>query len=274
MIRPSPRVQVTMRTEGGEEYHRRTSIHREVHPMKAVRLLAAVALLASLSGAAHAQTGCARLSWNTCDPWVLNQNFVSPGQYRLVESVYGLGTPNVGTDTQIQIWWHTSPYIPDAWRFDDGGCQSGRMTVSNANFSKSCPAMKGTNTQVNAYYVVDPNGRATIRLAIAYDPVAPIATGRYALWQVTFDHSLSAVGPTPADQSSCGYADACGLMSFDFVRVFTTTGQVLSLPGCDVPCFDAAWNATGYCADWPPYFQCFPVPTQAQTWGRVRATYR
>ena len=240
--------------------------------MTAARLLGSLAILTTISGVAHAQNGCARLSWNTCDPSVLNSNFVGPGKYTMIESVFGLGTPNVGTDSQIRL---RSSAFSDAWRFDDDGCQSGRLALNNNAFSKSCPAMKGANPHTNTHYIIDPDGSAVLRLAISYDAFSPVATTHYVLWQIVFDHSLSNAGETPPDHSTCGGAEVCEEFYFDFVKVFTTTGQGLYLPGCDqnpLTCTDATWN--GGCINDGPFGGCSPVPADTRTWGRVRATYR
>lgn len=190
--------------------------------MKAARILASLAMLTSLPGAVHAQTGCARLSWGTCDPWVENTNFTGPGTYTLVESVFGVSTPHSGTESQIRIRHSTlvGDAVPDAWRFDDAGCQtSSRVTYSNTALNKGCPAMKGAGVLTVTQYTVDTDGSAFLFLAITHDGFNPIATARYTTWQVMFDHSLSNVGPSPLDQSTCGGAELCENISLDYAAL-------------------------------------------------------
>src|SRR5690349_10770795 len=100
----------------------------EAAPMKAARLLCLLALLVAFSGIAHAQNGCARLSWGSCDPWVENNCWQGPGKYQLVYSVSGVSTPLIGTDTQIGVEavireQHCFEGYPDAWRFAAGQCE-------------------------------------------------------------------------------------------------------------------------------------------------------
>lgn len=260
--------------------------------MRPARILATLAMLAALSGSAHAQNGCARLSWGTCDPWVENQNFVAPQTYTLVESMFGVSAPNVGTDTRIILW--TGSPVPDAWRFDDAGCQtSSRFMPDNTAWSSSCPVMKGTNPQTFTEYEVatDVFGFpvALMRLTITYDSFTPSPATRYTIWRIVFDHSRSSPGPTPPDHSTCGGAEICETFTLDFAQLITPSGLRLSLPGCDQgldlnnPCAAALWD--GNCQPVLPglsdgRFQANgscptgPVATLPATWGRVKSLYR
>src|SRR5215831_5494882 len=76
---------------------------RRFNAMKVTRILAALALVSCLAGAAHAQNGCARLSWVSCNTWVENQNFVGPQAYTLNLSYTGVSAPNVGIENQIRV---------------------------------------------------------------------------------------------------------------------------------------------------------------------------
>jgi hypothetical protein len=247
--------------------------------MKAVRFLATFALLIGFSGIAHAQNGCARLSWGTCDPWVENMNYNGPGTYKLVESMFGVSAPNVGTDTQIRIRHLGREFgpnaLPDAWRFDDAGCQAGKLSWNNTALTKLCPAVKGTNASGTAAYLMDTDGSAVLRLVISYDSFTPIATSRYTVSQFMFDQTLSSVGPTPSDKSTCGGVELGETITFDFARVQLATGEVVSLAPCEfdpfVMCAQATWDGGSA----PLHSVCNgPVPAEAETWGRVKALYR
>ena len=244
--------------------------------MKATRLLASLAILASLAGVANAQTGCVRLSWNTCDPWIRSNCFAGPGKYRLVLSATGIGTPNVATDCNIRIQPINPGSVPDAWRFDDQGCQTGsRLGLSTDALDSSCPALKGPEVQeITGYFVNPVNGTADLRLVVFYNSVAPNPATRYTLWTILFDHSHSTDGPSPPDHSLCGDVDECLFFTLSQAILLPDLEHPVNFAGCDVP-----WPGFSPAATWgfcPPFGSgnCVPVPTTSQTWGRVRATYR
>ena len=244
--------------------------------MRLARMLATVILLVSCSGSVYAQNGCARLSWGSCDPWVENRDYSGPTVYQLVYTMSGVSAANVGTDSQVRIRHFNFPccggsFTPDAWRFDDHGCQpASQLALNNNAFSKSCPAMKGTNPLSITQYAIDVDGSAFLRLAITYDNFSPSASTRYTIWNILFDHSFSTVGPSDPN-NTCGGVEQCEDFSFDFAGVLAVTGQVLYLPDCDSdvylgapPGVVALWN--GGCI--------FFDKTQPSTWGRVKGLYR
>src|SRR5262249_47177909 len=138
-------------------------------------------------GAALDSGAYIRLSWGTCSPQVSQQNFQGPGVYTLVASARGVPLPNSGHDTQITI----TPDVPDAWRFDDAGCQgTGRLNLKAEALGADCPAMIGTNPLVITSYYLEP-GSAGLRLAISYDRMVTDPNQRYVLWKIGFDHTHS-----------------------------------------------------------------------------------
>lgn len=242
--------------------------------MKVTRILAALTLVAGFAGTAHAQHGCARLSWGTCDPQVQDRAFTTATPYLLVYSIFGSPDANVGTDSQIRIRHLNEPggtqaATPDAWRFDDAGCQTGSQLVLNNNaLSKACPAYKGLNSLVITQYAPDVDGSCFLRLAITYDNFTPSAATRYTVWQITFDHTFSVAGPsTPG--LTCGGAELCENLSFDFAGVLGLTGIQYNIPNCDpnpagTPSeTEATWN--GGCQQ-----GVAAVPT---TWGKLKGMY-
>lgn len=237
--------------------------------MKVTRILAALALVTCFAGAANAAPGCVRLSWGSCDPWNMDKPFSAAIQ-NLVVSANNVGDPNVGTDLNI----HIRPAVPDAWRFDDGGCQCPTpalcgLTVNSTSFSKSCPVMKGNNSLTIVNYSVGSTvpGEADLRLAITYDAIGA-QVGRLTLWQLLFDHSFSSVGPSPADGSTCGGAEQCETFLVSSAILLATTGQPENFAGCDVPL-----PGTSPAATWNGGSNC-PVGTQSTTWGKMKGLYR
>lgn len=244
--------------------------------MRWARTLAGCALLLGFAGAAHAQNGCARLSWGTCDPWVEDRNYTGPAVYPLVYSMFGVSAANVGTDSQIRIRHFNFPgaggySTPDAWRFDDSGCQGGsQLSLNNNPLSKACPAMKGTNPLTITQYALDVDGSAFLRLAITYDNFTPSASTRYTVWNILFDHSFSTVGPSDPG-NTCGGAELCENFSFDFAGVLAVTGQLINLPACDRDVYYGAFDGT--VALWNGGCVIFD-PAEPTTWGKVKAHYR
>src|SRR5262249_12239158 len=106
------------------------------------------------TGARLDATVHARLSWGTGDTQVGDQEFAGPGIYTLVLSAMGAPTVNYGHDSTV----HIQPAVPDAWRFDDAGCQTGnRLGLQVAAFD-SCAAMLGANALSITSYSLDLDG--------------------------------------------------------------------------------------------------------------------
>jgi len=239
--------------------------------MNTARVLLAIALLATVPSTAKSQNGCVRLSWGTCDPWVENQNYAGPGIYTLVESAYGVSATNLGSDSVVRIRHLPGNAVPDAWRFDDGGCQTGtRIGYSNAAAAMTCPAMRGPGMFAIGFCEVDSDGSEHLRLVTTHNGFAPLPSTRYTLWQIMFDQSNTTAAP-PTSGTECGGVELCENFSFDYANLLGLNGQVDPLPLCDQGALEgvpagtvATWN--GGCSQ--------PVATQATTWGRVKSLYR
>ena len=95
--------------------------------------LAAAALMATMSPAFA--EGTVALSWdrpaNATDPPVLEKSYTGPGSYDLYVTLTGQTTQVRAFFFKLQIGvgrprCPSSTAVPPAWRFDGGGCQSGR----------------------------------------------------------------------------------------------------------------------------------------------------
>jgi hypothetical protein len=246
-------------------------------------ILAAWSLVAVFAGVAQA-AGCSRLSWGTCDPWVENTSFTGPATYVLVWSIAGTGDSTTGTDGVIHIGNFGLAPVPDAWRFDDGGCQTfSRIGLSTAGFSKSCAAFQGGNSLPIASCVLDQYGQPDLYLADSFDLFTPNAANRYTAWVVNFDHSFSSVGPTPPFDSTCGGAERCVNLVLTYAHYVTADNQTVLMPSCDSdPSFPAPyWSAvrpgstssnSGF-ALWNGGCLVFDA-TRPSTWGRLKGLYR
>jgi hypothetical protein len=209
---------------------------------------------------------------------VENANFGSQatGIYNLVESEIGVGDANVAHDSNVHIGAFSGP-IPDAWRFDDTGCQTGsQINIASSALSKACPLLKGPAPLPITNFFVDPGtGEADIRLSVAYDTFTPLGTTRYTLWQVQFNHSFSSAGPTPPDQSTCGGADLCENLNLTYAFLLTTANTHDNLTSCDT---DPAYPAGVFPGPSPAGFAtwnggCHPVAVQPSTWGHLKGLY-
>jgi hypothetical protein len=197
-----------------------------------------------------------RLSWGTCSPQINNQNFSGPGAYTLVLSAVGSATTSVGHDSELRI----RPAVPDAWRFDDAGCQTGsRLNLQVAGVGDSCPAMLGANPLTITSYFIDVDGSAALRLAVTYDDLQTIADQRYVLWKIGLDHTHSIAG-SDTDPSTCDGASIPLNLSMDFTTILLSSGFALNAP------LDPT--------DQPAYWNGGQVPTKPMTWGHVKALYR
>ena len=246
--------------------------------MKVTRILAALTLVVGFAGSAHA-AGCARLSWGTCDPWVETTNFSVPQTYRLVWSITGTGDTNAGTDGNIHIGNFGSGPVPDSWRFDDAGCQTGsQLGLNHAALSKACAVFQGANSLQITQYALDLQGQADLRLSNTYDLFTPLPANRYTVWFIDFNHSFSVTGPSAPDGSNCGGAEQCENLNLTYMQYLKTDNTLPFVPSCDSdPAFPpGSWQAqspgtaSGF-ALWNG--GCRPVATQPSTWGRVKGLY-
>ncbi len=224
--------------------------------MKATRLLLAVAALLMVATAAHAAAGYARLSWDNCAPQVPIKLWQGPtGIYKLVVSVRGLDIPTQGHDFRITV----GPYLPDAWRFDDAGCNVGMATFSRT-MGKTCPSLVGTNPLGLEFYRYDPDTQwGEIQAAIAFDEVICDPATRYVLCTINFDHTYSVVG-VDGDAGTCDNVQQILGFTLHDLYFLQSDGQYI-YPGPEPTDSQVYWNNQGTAA-------------KAATWGRVKGMYR
>jgi hypothetical protein len=228
-------------------------------------LFAVAALVAVAVSPANAGNGVLRLSWDDCDPLVLNKNWSGPNLYKLVLSVTAADVENQGHRSQVLV----GPNVPEAWRFDAAGCNTGQLTVSHNALSKECLAFQGNQPLGLSQYSYDGvTGRATLDIANAYDPFLPLAPDRYTVWQATFDHAFSA----PGDEDPvlfCRFAaqPLCFVLLTPITEVLLVDGTKQAFDGADSEW--VSWEDPGN------ELGC-PLPTQnnTTTWGKVKGLYR
>lgn len=242
--------------------------------MKRVLVLLAVSVAClAVAGTVAAQDtqGTYRISWDNCDPQVVNKDWAGVAIYKIVLSGDNF-TPgdaidnNVGTDFNIDFRPVTPP-LPDAWRFDDVGCQTGSQLILSSNaLSKACAAFKGLNPLAITFYGADVANPAfaQLRLAITYDMFSPTAGLRYTFWQISFDHSYSTVNPTTPGVD-CGEVDQPLCIAPTFAILLTQRGisAQMQLKAGD----------SGF-VTWQSPATCNGIPSVPATWGKVKGLYR
>jgi len=237
---------------------------------------AAVAFVASLGLSALPVSAAALPAlfyrWNDCDDAAVNLRFAAPGVYRQVLVASGFDQPTGGHTFSILITGFSGcakATFPDAWRFDEAGCQSGQINWSTAGLGPACPGLVGPNPLYrNSYtYYSDQLGQDVLMtLFVQHDAAFPDAGQTYALWVINYDMRWAVAGPAggiglcgDADRSLCFYLISARWASSNLINYpFLLGGTHLTWQ--DEP-------SSGFCPT-----GCTPaVPS---TWSRIRAMYR
>jgi hypothetical protein len=246
--------------------------------MKRWFLILAAAGTVTLPGLAHGQ-GAVRITWDSCSG--VHQKTIVAGQpASLYASV--IGHSSAITEYQVSLLIGTGaiePWkaVPDAWRFDAGGCQGPARLAMDLVGNKACPNLVGAApTEQTTSYQYDPVTKlASSQYAVRFLNAGTGALNpgqRYLLARWTFDHSASVEGSgTPG--VTCGRFEQpmCILMSQANGPGATWTGTngIESEWYYDVPYVNTQGHPTCPCAVDP----C-PVPAENSTWGAIKGQYR
>jgi hypothetical protein len=241
------------------------------------RLFTTVFALAALgaAGISHAQT--ADISWDNCFPLVVNKDIgAAAGPVTFYASVVGQSVPHQA----YQVWLligDANQTLPDAWRFDSGGCNAGFFNYAAqppVALAKSCPGFVPQATQafpVGIFQLAPPGlGYATTTgngfIANAYPAgvPSPNPATRYHLCGFTHDMTFASVGPTPVDLSTCGNVETPVCINLIRNRV-----SWLDMAGAEF--VFAIGNGT---LTVNSIAGCPAVPAKAKTWGEIKGQYR
>jgi hypothetical protein len=221
---------------------------------------ASALLLAQLLLILIASTACAtpslRYSWDDCDPLVLDREFTGPQHYVQTLSVTGLTQPL----TVFRVIVVFGPSWPDAWRFDDLGCQgSSRLTATTT--AAGCESVPSLTVTVSMHAGVT-EGRFIEISGVAPAGPAPDPSARYALVRLDFDHSASIAGSSapPGKCAGADFSECFGIESASLNGSFEDPVLENGMLTWNVP------STPGVCP--------FRVATRAATWGRLKAIYR
>jgi hypothetical protein len=239
------------------------------------RSLVVTALLAALSlipaARAHAAATLA-LTWDSCTGPV-DRVSSGPGPYSLYASVVGPNEPHKAYEVWVAIG-DSQGLVPDAWRFDEAGCQgTARATVDHlppAAEAAACPALQGDlqSLQIRAVDLWPaafglPTTLLRVVLASAYPAGVqnPDLNQRYFLARFAFDHTRSVDGPGIPGASCGGFETPMVLR--DFRGAYLTTDGV-EVPFVGVGTATARFNSANRVA----------LPVHPVTWGAIKSQYR
>jgi hypothetical protein len=238
----------------------------------------------------HAANGVVDLTWGgTCTPIV---QVITPtaGPTSMIASELGNDQTHNAYQVRVLIG-SAARTVPDAWRFDAGGCQQvwnfNALSIHHvppATAAKTCPAFQGTNPisyQLKHYAFVDPGGihpTSIMRshLANTYPAgMTAVATTRYFLAQWVFDHTFSVAGATTPGVTCGGFETpmcVALLTGWRNVSIEGGTSSYLRVSdGHEIP-FDPGpndWLSTHGLAGCPGV-----LPAVNRTWGGIKSQYR
>lgn len=208
-----------------------------------------------------------RINWDSCSGPV-NKQVLNPNIYTLSVSVTGHGQAHSAHDFFLTI---VGTPFPDAWRFDDAGCQYPGDPKFACSFKTSlsdfdCYSFMGPGPVFFlpvVRYNFDPmTGKASVICAAAYAPVTGTAFTRYLLGRLTFDHSISSSETTV---ETCG--GIATPMCITMTQADWVDGNNQEFPFVIEQARLTANDATGGVCD-------AATPARATTWGSIRQLYR
>ena len=161
-------------------------------------------VLASLLGFAPIAHSAPTMSfrWDGCEG-PIQRSPKGPGVYSLYVTATGVEQVHWAYEAQLQ-YANPGGTVPDAWRFDQGGCRGVPLAkFFNAPTGKTeataCPAFYGDQQPLFIHAIRPHNGQDIpeihegnhlIVMAVAYNkPVTPDPNQRYFLFRIDFDHS-------------------------------------------------------------------------------------
>ena len=230
-------------------------------------LLAGVPVHPTLAGVAGPTPG---LSWNVCDPPVLDRSWSGPGDpYELDLSAIGLDQPLEQLDASIRFF--PARVVP-AWDFSAvdywtgrPGCQGpARMTALPGG--AGCPGYPLVSFGALMFEGSLTSPAPTLlRVSVNPDPSFTPGPGvRYGIVRVRFDHANSIPGPSAGG--------ACGQVEEPMCVVLT---EFTLRPAGSAASF--TYPATAYVTWQDPgnSTRCpGATPARARTWGGIKDAYR
>jgi hypothetical protein len=237
-----------------------------------------LALTSALALAALASRAAAepevRLDWNDiqCRTTPLDLSLSEPYEVVLGVFVLGQADPQTGYSVRLRIGPANPSAFPDAWRFDDTGCQSGRLFMNYNNpIPEACPYLFLGLSNIRATRSVSYDASIStedlkFRLDYVGTSIAPSPTRRYNVVWFVFDHFNSVTGPS-SPPTTCGGLEQA--MCFQL-----SDAQWTDSAGTAHPWTIATPFASVNAAALGGAAVCTATPARAATWGAIKQQYR
>jgi hypothetical protein len=230
------------------------------------RLAWSLVVASFLAGSSvHAQPH-AWLNWDACStPFSnLTKFFSGPTVVHEVVSASGFSGTVTGYVLKLvvqsdNLYNFPSNPLPDAWRFDGAGCQTGHLSITPDGAGCGALAPTGATTFMSAGLV---GQQLLITYSVTFPPYTPAATN-FVLADLAFDHAQSAAGTPP---SGCGGAErqACfTIQSASWLDVYLTAHPISfeTFSGLE-------WQPS-------PGLGCLgDLPVHNSSWGTLKTLYR
>jgi len=229
--------------------------------------LTALLLLATSAAA----TPFVSVHWGSCPFPVheaINRNQGTAPKDTITVTVKGLSGPVLGA--QVFLSFGSPGGLPDAWRYDDAGCEAGRGTFENANNFDRCPRLLGANPRRVAQFQYDDLiKKARLVYAQAFDLFNADPNVEYMLGRFTFDHSA----PDPCEcletplcihiLSASYLDDSMVEHSFAVSQEYLNWNDPSNSTSCPFSGGDLLTTGT-----------CGATPVRTGSWGSLKASYR
>lgn len=227
------------------------------------------------------------LHWNTCGNQAVEP--YAPTDHALLVILTGAEGDYDGIEVTIGVDGRCNPSsggwdIPDAWRFDNAGCQAGLLRITRPASDNGCPGLVASQTldavtlgTQHEYYGGPGNVEADLpAILIRITSIFPLrhltATSKYVVAKITIP-----MQETVANIDPNGVLCGCGSTPLKIEPIQTMLSPI---PGQYVGGYRTAWVQDNYCMIAPqptPGLNaqpCYVVPASSQSWGAVKAFYR
>ena len=262
-----------------------------------MKTLGLVALFA-LFDARDASAGVG-LRWNQCASPITNFNIepYSATQHDLIVTLTGYEMDANQIDLTLVVYepcFGEGDFIPQAWRFDAGGCQAGALTIDRPVSFDGCdglvplvgPTFESVTAQEIHASVGQHNDPVTyraifIRIAQTFPLRHLVATDRYVVARIRLDMSHTVAGVDPS-------GNACGCGSAPR-QITIWNGSIAGPQGGDQLGWSgfledlAFWADADFCVidkPSPPATNgaadplCMTTAARPSSWGAIKAQYR
>jgi len=255
------------------------------------------ALLAFLVLCAARESGAGvEMRWNRCSSPVTDYNVepYSATVHELIVTLTGVEGDAGSLDFTIAAFDPCSSdgnYIPQAWRFDSGGCQDGALTIDRPASYDGCeglvplPGPSFANVTVGEIHTTigQHNDPVTypaifIRIGQTFTPRHLVASERYVVARIRLDMGNTVAGADPAGKAcGCGSAPRqIGLLQgmIDGALIYNNSGMIED---------NAYWAGPDFCVidrpappvtNWGADPACLTTESRAKSWGAIKAQYR